>query len=610
MFRSSVLRRLWATYAAVVLFTVLVTGVLLHSQLQGSLQRQLARSLEGQASRLATRAAELLDRGDRGPAAAELAELANQLELRITLLDGRGRVQLDSHGDAINLGDESRFVEVSQALADGRGRARRKSVLVGRDTLYEAQRLVRADGTVAGVLRLSVGLDSIAQQLAALRARLALGALAGTLAALLLALYVARRLTTPIKEMTRVAEALGSGDYGRRISQQRDDELGVLGATLNRLGDEITQRIATISNDDARLRAMLAAMVEGVIAVDQDDRVVFLNDAACQLLNLSAPEAIGRPMWQLLRTAELVRLLEEAHAKGHVVRREIQLQRGSREYTLDAHASPFDGGAATGLVIVLHDVTELRRLERVRRDFVANVSHELKTPLTSIKGYVETLLDGALEDSKNNVRFLEKIAVHVERLAHLVTDLLSLARIESQQGALPREPVDLDALVRKALKRYEEPARGKAVSLSLHGEREPVVVLGDPEALTQVVDNLLDNGIKYTTGGGAVSVRLERHNGVGRLSVTDSGIGIPEEDLERIFERFYRVDKARSREIGGTGLGLSIVKHLVQAMHGNVSVTSRLHEGSRFQVELPLARTPVVLRGVEALPPAKDAGSE
>ncbi len=581
-------------------FTVGVTGVLLHGQLEGTLLSELERSLEARAERLAPRAAELIRDPESDSARAEIRVLAAQLELRITLLDANGRVRMDSHADPARLGDESRFPEVTRALAQGAARTRRQSVVVDRTMLYEALRLDGPDGQVVGVLRLSAGLEQVAVQLALLRQRLALGAALGTAGSLLLALVVARRLTRPIAEMTRVAEGLRSGHYGRRVETRRDDELGVLGSTLNRLGDEITQRIATISNDDARLRAMLAAMVEGVIAVDQDDRVVFLNYAACQLLGLAEDEAIGRPMWQLLRTADLVRLLEEAHAKGHVVRREIHVQRATREHILEAHVSPFESDAATGLVIVLHDVSELRRLERVRRDFVANVSHELKTPLTSIKGYVETLLDGALSDERNNVRFLEKIGTHVDRLTHLVTDLLSLARVEAQQGALPREPVDARDLVQKALRRYEEPARGRNVSLRLDAARESLMVLGDPEAITQVIDNLLDNAIKYTPGAGVVAVRLERAGSMGRIAVTDSGLGIPEEDLERIFERFYRVDKARSREIGGTGLGLSIVKHLVQAMQGTVSVASRLNEGSCFTVELPLARVSAGLRDAEA----------
>ena len=238
---------------------------------------------------------------------------------------------------------------------------------------------------------------------------------------------------------------------------------------------------------------------------------------------------------------------------------------------------------------MLHDISELRRLERIRRDFVANVSHELKTPLTSIRGYVETLLDGALHDEQNNTRFLEKIEQNVQRLSHLVTDLLSLARIEAQEGALPLERVDLHGLIEQAQRRHEPSAIGRDQTLRLESCTGALQVLGDREALTQVIDNLVDNALKYTPSEGHVTIRVKRHERDAVIEVQDDGIGIPKEDIERIFERFYRVDKARSRAVGGTGLGLSIVKHLVVAMRGEVEVESEVDEGTTFRVRLPLA---------------------
>ncbi len=590
-FRSRFFWRLYSTYAGVVLLTVFVTGALLLGQVQRSLVSELEGDLLQRAARLEPSVRSLLApprEGAPAPSADPVRSLAELFDVRLTLLDGQGRVLSDSHRPDARGIDESLVEEIAGALEHGSARSRRRSALTGETTLFTARRLSAAPGEPVHVYRLARSLHGVGEQMAALRVRLLLGAALGALAALALALFVARRLTTPISEMTLVAEGLRRGEYGRRVGTSRPDEIGLLGDTLNRLGDEITRRIATISNDDARLRAMLSAMVEGVIAVDHEDRVVFANEAAGRMLGVAQRSAIGRPMWQLLRAPELARLLEEGHTTGRVVRREVVLQRSGREIVLEAHVSRFDGGDAKGLVIVLHDVTELRRLERVRRDFVANVSHELKTPLTSIKGYVETLLDGAIRDERNNVRFLGKIAVHVERLAHLVTDLLSLARIESQEAGLPRQPVDLRRLAAQAVRRHEEALRlGGLEGRFLAGEGD-LTVLGDPEAITQVLDNLLDNAIKYTPAPGAVRVSLARRGAEAEIEVSDTGLGIPEDDLERIFERFYRVDKARSREIGGTGLGLSIVKHLVQAMQGSVSVASQLGQGSTFTVALPL----------------------
>jgi two-component system phosphate regulon sensor histidine kinase PhoR len=288
-----------------------------------------------------------------------------------------------------------------------------------------------------------------------------------------------------------------------------------------------------------------------------------------------------------VRVAGLQELLDEERKKGAITHAELGIGPEGRRRVLAAHAGAFEGGGRSGLVIVLHDITEVRRLEQIRRDFVANVSHELKTPLTSIKGFVETLLSGALHDTKKAEQFLRRIDVNVERLHYLVSDLLSLARIESQGVEVALAPVDWRAVLRDVLRRHRHAAEQKGLALS--ADEHSLVVMGDTEAMTQVLDNLVDNALQYTPAPGRVHVRLESRDGVGVLSVEDTGVGIPKEDLERVFERFYRVDKARSRAVGGTGLGLSIVKHLVLAMHGQVTVESELGKGSRFKVEIPLA---------------------
>ena len=385
-------------------------------------------------------------------------------------------------------------------------------------------------------------LGEVEAQLAQMRARIAVGAAVGCAVALLLGLFVARRITNPIVGITQAAEAMRAGDYESRVRHLPADEIGILGDTLNRMAAEVRRKFDAISDDDAQLRAVLEGMVESVIAVDASDRVVFINGAACRMLGVSESAAVGCGVWELVRLAELEDLLTEVRTSGRASRGDLVLEREGKETRQEVYATPLTvSSKSPGVVIVMHDVTQVRRLESVRRDFVANVSHELKTPLTSIRGYVETLLDGALEDEENNVRFLEKIEAHVVRLNHLVSDLLSLGRIEAQQEELEVAPVDLGELVRDAVRRHERQARGRGLE-----------------------------------------------NEVAVLRVRDTGIGIPAEDLDRIFERFYRVDKARSREVGGTGLGLSIVKHLVQAMKGRVTVESRAGEGSCFSVALPL----------------------
>jgi two-component system phosphate regulon sensor histidine kinase PhoR len=330
-------------------------------------------------------------------------------------------------------------------------------------------------------------------------------------------------------------------------------------------------------------------MIEGVVAVDEEDRVAFINGAARELLELGERAPEGVSLWSLAPIRELQELLEHARATGAHEVREVELYRGGKERVFQAHASPFQGGGKVGFVLVLHDISELRRLERVRRDFVANVSHELKTPLTSIQGFVETLLSGALHDEQNNVRFLRTIEANVKRLTRLVSDLLSLARIESGQLVIDSAAVDWREVLDQVLRLREPALTAKKLTLEVRGREQPLRVRGDREAMTQVLDNLVDNAIQYTPTPGRIVVRLSRKNGQGAVAVEDTGIGIPSADLDRVFERFYRVDKARSRAAGGTGLGLSIVKNLVLRMDGEVSVASVEGQGSTFTVVLPLA---------------------
>lgn len=351
-------------------------------------------------------------------------------------------------------------------------------------------------------------------------------------------------------------------------------------------GRKITQ---PIYQEQAQLRSMVAGIPVGLVAVDGVDRVLFANIAACEMLGQDTFLIIGERLSNLIKGSALPDLARSARRDDTSnTETEFSLPRIGGEIVISAHAARFEGGGPSSVVVVLEDVTSLKRLERIRRDFVANVSHEIKTPLTSIKGYVETLITGALYDEQNNMRFLRKIDDHVGRLTNLVQDLLSLARIEAQEGSLRLTETDWRPIVEGAVRRHEPELLGRGLTFGMELEPE-CVVMGESESMTQILDNLLDNAIKYTPNGG-VRVRLFRVGLQVSLQVEDSGLGIPVGDRERIFERFYRVDKARSREMGGTGLGLSIVKHLAQAMHGEVKLVSEVGKGSQFTVTLPAAR--------------------
>ena len=362
---------------------------------------------------------------------------------------------------------------------------------------------------------------------------------------------------------------------------------------FNRMSEHLDARIARLEEDRQQLRTILSGMVEGVVALDAEQRILFANERATQLLGLPWQTPVGRRLWEVVRQRPLLDVVQRALDSSEPQREELNWN-GSNVRSLTVHAARLPGLPPRGAVLVLHDTTELRRLERLRQEFVANVSHELKTPLSVIKVCVETLLDGAIEDPQHRGQFLEQLDFQSNRLHALILDLLSLARIESGEELFDFQPVPVSDVVEECVERHRPRAEAKGQVLEIvppDGE-EALVVWADEEAVEQILDNLLDNAVKYTPEGGRVSVRWRREGEQVCLEVADTGIGIPAADLPRIFERFYRVDKARSREMGGTGLGLSIVKHLVQAMHGSVRAASRLGQGTTFTVCLPVPTTP------------------
>jgi len=407
-----------------------------------------------------------------------------------------------------------------------------------------------------------------------------------------------------------VAAALGfffTSAFSRRVSQIRayaerlldapvfdeglpsgDDDLGLLARSLQRTAPRIRELVESLKLEGARREAILASMVEGVLAVDKDLRVTFCNQAFARTVGARLPVVPGIPLLELVRDPGLREIMTRVISSGERVEQRLNLP-GAGARSFEVLAGPFGASQTRGALAILHDVTQLERLERIRRDFVANVSHELRTPLAAIRGYAETLLDGALDDSENNRHFVEIILAQATRLSNIASDLLSLSELESTSATpAPPQPVSIRAAIESALRTVESTARVQGVRL-LCERLEDLKVVGYELRLEQVFVNLLDNAVKFNRPNGEVQVEMRRDNGKVRILIGDTGVGIPSEDLPRIFERFYRADKARSRAMGGTGLGLSIVKHAVEQMGGTIEVHSRLGEGSEFTVELPTA---------------------
>jgi two-component system phosphate regulon sensor histidine kinase PhoR len=418
----------------------------------------------------------------------------------------------------------------------------------------------------------------------------------GAIVALVGAAWAARgllRCLAVVRELERSLVALGEGRPVRPTSTRAPGAMGRLAQRFDATVPAVQDRVDRLGRDVEQLRVVLGGMAEGVIAIDARRRLLFANKSADYLFGLG-PQAVGRMVPELIRSPQFQEAVDATLAAPDTYRGEIVLP--SREVlprsiprALAVHGSRLPGPSPSGAVLVFHDVTELRRLERMRQDFVANVSHELKTPLASIKAYTETLLDWALHDENVNVRFLKRIEEQADRLNQLILDLLSLARLESGHEVFQHGPLAVSAVVETCIETHRGRAQAKEIDLRLElgAVDDLTLVIADEEAVHQILDNLIDNAIKYTPEGGWIRVACQLSDDAVEIEVADSGIGIPRDDLPRVFERFYRVDKARSREMGGTGLGLSIVKHLIQSIGGEISVDSRVGEGTKFSAKLP-----------------------
>ena len=432
---------------------------------------------------------------------------------------------------------------------------------------------------------------SIDEALENIEVKIAVGGLLIAILAAILSLLVSRRISRPIEEIKKGAEGFARGDFEHRLPVSNSEELGSLSETMNQMAVELQNRINSMREQRNELEAVLSSMVEGVIAVDNEERIISVNQAAAQMLETNPSDVQNRSIQEVVRNTDLQNFVRNALSSDKTVEKDIILH-GNGQRILNGHSTVLCDaeGQSMGALIVLNDVTQLRRLENIRKEFVANVSHEIKTPITAIKGFVETLRDGAMENREDAERFLKIIENHVDRLSAIIEDLLSLSRIEREverdEIVLKEDPIR--DVLRTAIQVCQVKASSKNVQIVLSCNEDLKANINAP-LLEQAVVNLLDNAIKYSDDESDVNVSAKKVDNEIVLSVHDKGSGIKQENLPRIFERFYRVDKARSRKQGGTGLGLAIVKHIAQAHGGYVLVDSTYGEGSTFSIHLPLS---------------------
>ncbi|PYN55471.1 MAG: PAS domain-containing sensor histidine kinase [Candidatus Rokuibacteriota bacterium] len=591
--RRSIARKLTLTLVGFVAVTTLLAGLYLNRALEAFAVDTLEAHLASTGRLLHDEARAVLARGAAaGEARAFVVRVTAPTGSRVTLIAPDGRVLGDSEvapEDLARVENHAGRPEVREALAGRVARDLRTSATTGAPFLYVA--LPVTDGSrVLGVLRLALPLAMVTSSYAAIHRVMLLGGLVALLAACGIGLFVARRVTGPVVGMQTIARRMSDGDFAVRAPVRSPDEIGALGRALNAMAARLKEKLQDLEQEQAKTTAILDAMLEGVIAVDGRDTILFMNERSRAMFGLDATRGERKPFLEVIRNADLHQVLHESRAAAErtVSRHELRLS-SPVERRLQVNAVPLRlAPDETGVVMVLHDVTELRRLEQVRTEFVANVSHELRTPLTAIHGYLETLLGGALEERANARRFLEIVFRHTERLGRLLNDLTDLSNIELGKVSLALEVVRLGEVVESVLAIIGPKADAGRVALATDLPSALPLVRGDRDRLVQILINLVDNAVKYTPEGGRVTVGASGGaGGLVEIAVSDTGVGIPPGDLPRITERFYRVDRARSRELGGTGLGLAIVKHLVLAHGGELRIDSAPGQGTTVRFTLP-----------------------
>lgn len=569
-----------------VLVFLLVGGYYMQANLRQTMMTELSRDLQMRAT-LAQNVASNHDASDQDL----VRELSHLSGARITLFDRQGKPLADSENHLDELSWNVERPEVDEALEHGSGAATRPDG--DNDTEYHFVAVTKADDAKSPVIRLGITTRVVSNRLSVVRTTIFLTMGGLLLVGFLLSLLAARFVVKPVQTIKAAAEEVSKGRLDTTVDLDRNDELGSLGAAFNAMMHEFRDRVFELEAARRETAAIMDNMAEGLLLVDSNGVVEMANRAAVRMLAQSRSELVGRALWESVRLAEVDELLNSLPTLDDARRIWVEdHSRGPQRRVLEFVATPlFDtGDGKTHAVLLVSDATEDQKLLEMRQEFVANVSHELKTPLTSISAYCETLLDGALDDDKVRLSFLEKIQTNAERLTALVTDILNVSRLESGTSDESRERLDLREIVTSLARKHREAAGRKQILLTIEADDSPVYGLVNEEDITEAVDNLLGNAIGYTPEGGAVQIAVHKRENQIVIRVTDTGTGIPEDALPRIFERFYRVDKARSRAVGGTGLGLAIVKHVAMKHGGKVEAESELNKGSTFRIVLPSAQ--------------------
>ncbi|MFZ7127436.1 MAG: ATP-binding protein [Desulfobacterales bacterium] len=589
-------RMVWHIYpyvAGVTLTCLIGAAVVMAAAMKSFHLGQVAADLERAAYMVRPQIAQPLIDG-RYAAVQEACRSAGTASgIRVTVMLPDGRVVGDSFNSPREMDNHADRPEIRTARFGKVGTAVRYSTTLTQRMMYVAVPVTMGSGVV-GVLRTSLSVASIDNRMASVQWRIGIGA--GIIAIVILAvsILVSRRISRPIEELKRGADRFSAGDLSHRLPLPPSEEMATLAESMNQMAARLEDRIQTIVRQRNDLEAVLSSMTEGVLAIDRNEKVIFNNNAVGRLLGQSSGNLAGRSLHEILRSTDFAKLAQDALATGKPIAGDLTLFL-DRERFVRVNSAPLKDadGRHIGTVFVLNDVTQIRLLEGMRRDFAANVSHEIRTPITAIKGFVETLSDDDRLSRSESRRFLGIIHRHVDRLIAIIEDLISLSRIEQMGGSglIERVSTPLLPIIRRAVSACSDSAAAKTIAIEVSCE-ETLEAPVNVALLERALANLLNNAVNYTEPGGRIGVSAGLAPDSITISVEDTGIGIPQKHLPRIFERFYRVDKARSRESGGTGLGLAIVKHIALAHGGQVTVRSTPGKGSRFAMRLPIRTRP------------------
>jgi two-component system phosphate regulon sensor histidine kinase PhoR len=590
LWRNSLISKVFLSYLAVV--TLLFTSFYLYSStvVRDFYVSSLGERLELEARLLAKAVPSLSDNREFD---VLCRNLASELGVRITMIDGDGRVSCDSVEPSATMENHRSRPEVLQAYETGSGSSFRYSMTTGEELFYRA--FLQNEGGSQRIVRLAIPLNEVRDMTDSLRRNLFLGFLVASGVGLLLAFAFSRRFSSRVKRLVEFSQQVAHGIFPQNFFvKSGQDEIHRLELHLNEMSENIRENVRQVVAEKEKANSILRCMMEGVLVIDPKGRVLVINEQAQKMFNLAHDTDIrGASILELSRHPEMKKIIEQVLVfdfTSERYSRQVELHEG-RWFRVNAVSLRNTQSGSFGSILVFHDITEVKQLERMRSDFVANVSHELRTPLTAIRGYAETLLRNPPNDPADAQYFLGIIEKHSERLSRLTEDLLTLSDLESGKVQLDFKPLDSARVIQSVLEMFWDQANKKGIKLESVVEPELPRVSGDFDRLQQLFINLVDNAVKYTPTNGTVTVTVQRtringNAGGVEVSVSDTGPGIPEKDIPRLTERFYRVDKARSRDIGGTGLGLAIVKHIAQAHQADLKIESILQKGTTIRVLL------------------------